>query len=408
LRLAQLHRLELRRHRHHEHAETLTDQNPYGGWANFAVTTATNEHPENADECAWINTGQGAMANISMGTGTFPMQSSWSNDTNRCDLTRPAAVVTVTNPGSRIATVGKGASLQVVASGATAGQSLTYRATGLPAGLAINASTGLISGTPTTAATYTVTVTASDSLDTAGSATFSWAVNGAESTLAAGQSLAPGQNLWSPSHQYSAAFQSDGNLVVWGPAGVSYWNSGTSGRGANQLLMQTDGNLVIYAGIPNAVWSTGTWSSGSANRLVMQDDGKLVLYTSGDVPVWSSGTRTGNTQDTLASGQSMQANQTLTSASGQYGAVMQVDGNFVVYGPTPGTVHWYSGSGGVGGDTLDMQTDGNLVIYAGTRAVWYSSTSGSANRLVMQDDGNLIVYSSANTALWSNGHLGAP
>jgi streptogrisin D len=319
--------------------------------------------------------------------------------------------VTVRNPGSRIATVGKATSLQIAASASTTGQSLTYRATGLPAGLAINASTGMISGTPTTAATYTVTVTASDSIDTAGSATFKWAVNGAESTLMAGQSMAPGQNLWSPSHQYSAVFQTDGNLVVYGPTpGAVAWRSNTGGQGGTNIYMQTDGNLVIYAGFPNAVWSTSTWSSGSANRLVMQDDGKLVIYTSGDVPVWSSGTRTGNTQDTLASGQSLWANQNLLSASGQYSAVLQGDGNFVVYGPTPGAVRWYSSTGGAGDASLVIQTDGNMVEYAGYSVAWYTGTSGSGNgnRLVMRDDGNLILYSSSNVALWSNGHLGAP
>ena len=47
---------------------------------------------ENADECAWISSGQGASANVSMGNGTYPMQSTWSNDTNRCDISH----VTVT------------------------------------------------------------------------------------------------------------------------------------------------------------------------------------------------------------------------------------------------------------------------------------------------------------------------
>lgn len=65
----------------HEYAETLTDQNPAGGWINAATGD------ENADECAWIASGQGAIAAVSMATGSFAMQSSWSNDTNRCDLT---------------------------------------------------------------------------------------------------------------------------------------------------------------------------------------------------------------------------------------------------------------------------------------------------------------------------------
>jgi len=74
----------------HEYAETITDQNPAGGWTN--QTGSSSNGQENADECAWIKTGQGATALVTLGTGTFPMQSSWSNDTNRCDLTH--AIVT--------------------------------------------------------------------------------------------------------------------------------------------------------------------------------------------------------------------------------------------------------------------------------------------------------------------------
>ncbi|TLZ13179.1 MAG: hypothetical protein E6K28_00995, partial [Gammaproteobacteria bacterium] len=61
-------------------AEIVTDQNPAGGWAN----AQTGE--ENADECAWIAAGQGAAANVSMGNGAYAMQSTWSNDTNACEI----------------------------------------------------------------------------------------------------------------------------------------------------------------------------------------------------------------------------------------------------------------------------------------------------------------------------------
>ncbi|HEY2160298.1 MAG TPA: putative Ig domain-containing protein, partial [Solirubrobacteraceae bacterium] len=85
--------------------------------------------------------------------------------------------VTVTNPGSQTSTVGTAASLQIQASDSASGQTLTYSATGLPAGLSINSSTGLISGTPTTAGSSTVTVTAHDTTGASGSTTFSWTVN---------------------------------------------------------------------------------------------------------------------------------------------------------------------------------------------------------------------------------------
>ncbi len=71
----------------HEYAETVTDQFPGGGWINN--TGSTSNGMENGDECSWISSGQGASALVAMSTGTFAMQSTWSNDTNRCDLTHP-------------------------------------------------------------------------------------------------------------------------------------------------------------------------------------------------------------------------------------------------------------------------------------------------------------------------------
>jgi hypothetical protein len=97
--------------------------------------------------------------------------------------------VTVTNPGSQSGTVGTAASLQVSASDSAAGQTLTYSATGLPAGLSINSSTGLISGTPTTAATSSVTVTATDTTGASGSASFSWTISSSGTGCTAAQLL---------------------------------------------------------------------------------------------------------------------------------------------------------------------------------------------------------------------------
>jgi subtilisin family serine protease len=80
----------------------------------------------------------------------------------------------VTNPGTQNSTVGTPASLQLAASGGTA--PYTWSVSGLPAGLSANAS-GAISGTPTTAGTYSVTATVTDAANKTGSATFSWVVS---------------------------------------------------------------------------------------------------------------------------------------------------------------------------------------------------------------------------------------
>src|SRR2546421_2034253 len=166
----------------HEYAETITDQNPPGGWTD-------SQGFENSDKCAWIKTGQGASANVTFATGTFAVQSNWSNDfsggTGGCELTHPIIggggggnTVTVTNPGNRTGTVGTATSLQIQASDSSPGATLTYAASGLPTGLSINSSTGLISGTPSAAGTFAVTVTVTDNTNASGSTAFSWTING--------------------------------------------------------------------------------------------------------------------------------------------------------------------------------------------------------------------------------------
>jgi len=59
----------------HEFAETETDIFPNGGWLD-------GNGAENGDKCAWISSGQGASANVTMNGATFPVQSLWSNAFN--------------------------------------------------------------------------------------------------------------------------------------------------------------------------------------------------------------------------------------------------------------------------------------------------------------------------------------
>ena len=84
--------------------------------------------------------------------------------------------VTVATPANQTSTVGTAASLQVSATDSAAGQTLTYSASGLPAGLSISSSTGLISGTPTASGTSSVKVTATDTTGASGSAAFTWTI----------------------------------------------------------------------------------------------------------------------------------------------------------------------------------------------------------------------------------------
>src|SRR6185503_8938192 len=78
---------------------------------------------------------------------------------------------TLVNPGGRTSTVGQPTSLQLQGFDS---QPITYSATGLPPGLSLMTSTGYISGTGTTAGTYTVTARASDGVLSSSSQTFTW------------------------------------------------------------------------------------------------------------------------------------------------------------------------------------------------------------------------------------------
>ena len=90
----------------------------------------------------------------------------------------PVPTVTVFGPGSQSATVDTATTLYIAASD-SAQETLTFAATGLPAGLSIDPATGTISGTPTATGTASVTVTATDTAGAQGSATFSIVVSAA-------------------------------------------------------------------------------------------------------------------------------------------------------------------------------------------------------------------------------------
>ncbi|MBH1933817.1 M4 family metallopeptidase [Streptomyces sp. AV19] len=134
---------------------------------------------------------------------------------------RATTGVSVTSPGDQTSVVDKAVSLQLKATGTTG--TLTWSATGLPAGLTINSSTGLVSGTPTATGTSNVTVTAKDGAGKTGSASFKWTVNttGGDSVFENGTAVAipdAGAAVTSPivvtrSGNGSSALKADVNIT---------------------------------------------------------------------------------------------------------------------------------------------------------------------------------------------------
>ncbi len=171
----------------------------------------------------------------------------------------------LTNPGTRSSTVGQADSLQLVGSDPK-GDVLTYNATGLPPGLTVMASTGYISGTPTTAGSYSVTATASDGVLTAWR-TFWWTVD-------AGDTTAPVVTITGPT---SAATYATGamTLTLSGTAGdstgvtqVTWVNSRGGGGTASGTTSWTVPSVALQTG-SNTLTVTARDAAGNSSSDVM-------------------------------------------------------------------------------------------------------------------------------------------
>jgi hypothetical protein len=93
-----------------------------------------------------------------------------------CGAGTTADSVTVMNPGSQSTDLGQGTGVQIAATDSTVGQSLTYRAYGLPPGLSIGSSSGMITGAPTASGVFDPVVSAKDGNGASDAVTFSWSV----------------------------------------------------------------------------------------------------------------------------------------------------------------------------------------------------------------------------------------
>ena len=182
--------------------------------------------------------------------------------------------VTVTNPGNQSTTAGTAVSLQVHASDSASGQTLSYSATGLPAGLSISSSTGLISGTPTAAGTSSVTVTATDTTGASGSAPFTWTVSSGTSpggscavsytpdnwTGGFTANIVITNNASTAINGWTLAFTFPGDEKI-----TNAWNGVASQSGENVSITNESYNSTIAAnGGTASLGFQGTWSASDA------------------------------------------------------------------------------------------------------------------------------------------------
>ncbi len=205
----------------------------YLKYRTWTLTAAKNLYP---GSCTEFNTVKAAWNAVSV-----PAQSADPTCT-----TGSANTVTVNNPGAQSGTVGTAKTLQITAGDSASGQTLTYTASGLPAGLSINSSTGLVSGTPTTAASYSTTVTATDTTGAAGSASFSFTIGGT------GGGGCSGQKLGNPDFETGTAapWSASSGVIdssTGQPARSGSWKAWLDGYGASHTDTLTQ-SVAIPAG----------------------------------------------------------------------------------------------------------------------------------------------------------------
>jgi hypothetical protein len=226
------------------------------------------------------------------------------------------------------------------------------------------------------------------------------AIRTGESTvLPEGKKLSAGESY--NQGDCKAVMQYDGNFVVYNSSGKALFNTRTFGKN-NYAVMQGDGNFVIYNSSGKAIWSTNTNIYGKSHdyALILSETGELYVKdkTSG-YHIWSS--KNGAAKRSLTKG------VCISSKNRKYFAIMQNDGNFVVYKLEKGskTAVWSTHTGGNKSAYLKMQADGNMVVYNASSKALFSTKTNFGSKynyaLTLTDNGNLQLTKN-NSIIWSS------
>lgn len=307
----------------------------------------------------------------------------------------------------------------------------SYNITNLPAGLTVNTSTGLISGTPTQTGVFTSSISASNASGTgSGSLTISVQTLVAWGSNSSGETSVPTglSNVAAISAaQYdSLVMKSNGTVVAWGnndfgqanvPSGLNNVVAVASGS-THSLALKSDGTVTTWG---NTVWGLGTVPSGLSNVVAIAAGQlhSLALKSDGTVLGWglnSSG------QVTIPSGLN---NIVAIAAGSNHSVALKADGTVVTWGyypnggPTPptGLSNVVAIAAGESHD-LALKSDGTVVAWGSN---WAGQTSvpsglnnvvaiaaGTVHSLALKADGSVVAWGAVNAGYQNYGQVPAP
>jgi len=313
-----------------------------------------------------------------------------------------ANTVTVTNPGNQATTIGTATSVQLHASDTGAGQTLSWTASGLPPGLSLNASTGLISGTATTTGTYSITATATDTSTATAGTRFTWPVTattaGAFVGLTPTRVLDTRAGIGAPKAALAAG--ADLSVQITGRAGIP--TTGVASVAVNVTVLS-----------PTKSGWVGVWS-GTTPRPVMSTQNFLAGYPVANLVIT---TLSPTGRITIHNG-SAGTIQLLTETAGYHHAGTPTSaGTFVGLTPTR-VLDTRAGIGApkaalAAGADLSVQITGragipttgvasvavNVTVLSPTKSGWVGVWSGTTPRPVMSTQNFLAGYPVANLVI---------
>jgi hypothetical protein len=113
-----------------------------------------------------------------------------------------------------------------------------------------------------------------------------WTAGSAQHGMQGGDELLPGWSLYPSGAAYRLEMETSGDLALENDSGTAIWTSDTKSAGA-YAAFQTDGNLVVYSSAKKALWSTKT-SGNKGSTLALGSDGNIVISSSAGKQLWDS------------------------------------------------------------------------------------------------------------------------